>query len=164
MQASTNENWGRNSAKWRCSSIIQTLPYITWLHNGPMKSNRMQKTASGICTYLEQSLPSNSNREFRIVAVASFPSARKIGALGNQAKVAAADDAGTVSFPQMTAGLRGCAYYWQRLTFVTVSLVRTLSAQLSVACSCAGRAWERLMWDGTFAKLTTHENAWLQLN
>ena len=33
------------------------------------------------------------------------------------------------SFPRLTAGVRGCAYYWQRLTTVTVSLVRTLSSR-----------------------------------
>ena len=32
------------------------------------------------------------------------------------------------SFPRLTAGLRGCAYYWQHLATVTVSLVCTLSS------------------------------------
>ena len=32
------------------------------------------------------------------------------------------------SLPWLTAGLRGCAYYQQRLTFVTVSLIHTLSS------------------------------------
>ena len=30
------------------------------------------------------------------------------------------------SFPRLTAGLRGCVYYWQHLATVTVSLVPTL--------------------------------------
>ena len=33
------------------------------------------------------------------------------------------------SFPLLTAGLRGCAYYLQRLATVTVSLVRALSSR-----------------------------------
>ena len=32
-------------------------------------------------------------------------------------------------FPCLTPGLRGYAYYWQRLTVITVSLIRTLSSQ-----------------------------------
>ena len=31
-------------------------------------------------------------------------------------------------FPWLTAGLRGCVYYWQHLTAVAVSLVHTLSS------------------------------------
>ena len=31
-------------------------------------------------------------------------------------------------FPRLTAGLRGCVYYWQCLTVITVLLVRTLSS------------------------------------
>ena len=31
-------------------------------------------------------------------------------------------------FPRLTAGLRGCVNYWQRLTVITVSLIRNLSS------------------------------------
>ena len=33
------------------------------------------------------------------------------------------------SFPRLTAGLKGCVYYWQRLATVTISLVHTFSSR-----------------------------------
>ena len=39
----------------------------------------------------------------------------------------------SMPFPWLTAGLRGCAYYWQRLATVTVSLVWSYPAVVDVS-------------------------------